>query len=78
MSRLVISIRQSGGQGQIYANSTSTAPNQGSPVAQFTFDASGTTEVKLATPVTTQDLVVWVPLTSTPSGGLFFNSVKVY
>ncbi|MFT8530664.1 MAG: murein biosynthesis integral membrane protein MurJ [Bifidobacterium aquikefiri] len=78
VSRLVISIRQSGGQGQIYANSTSTAPNQGSPVAQFTFDASGTTEVKLATPVTTQDLVVWVPLTSTPSGGLFFNSVKVY
>ncbi|WP_369344302.1 lipid II flippase MurJ [Bifidobacterium aquikefiricola] len=78
VSRLVISIRQSGGQGQIYVNSTPTSPNQGSPVAQFTFDASGTTEVKLATPVSTQDVMVWVPLTSTPSGGLFFNSVKVY
>lgn len=78
VSRLVISIRQSGGQGEVYVNSTATSPNQGDAVAKFTFDASGTTEVKLSSPVTTQDLVVWVPLTSTPSGGLYFNSVKVY
>lgn len=78
VSRLVISIRQSGGQGQIFVNSTAGAPNQGDPVAQFTFDPSGTTTVTLPSPVSTQDLVVWVPLDSTPSGGLYFNSVKVY
>ncbi|MFT8639493.1 lipid II flippase MurJ [Bifidobacterium sp.] len=78
VSRIVISIRQSGGQGQIYANSTATSPTQGTAIAQFSFDSSGTTEVKLSTPVTTQDLVVWVPLTTTPSSGLYFNSVKVY
>jgi putative peptidoglycan lipid II flippase len=78
VSRLVISIRQSGGQGQVYANSTASSPNQGTPVAQFSFDASGTTTVKFSSPVSTQDLVIWVPLDTTPSGGLYFNSVQVY
>ncbi|MGO1346581.1 MAG: murein biosynthesis integral membrane protein MurJ, partial [Bifidobacterium psychraerophilum] len=78
VTRLVISIRQSGGQGQIYANSTASSPNQGDPVAQFAFDASGTTTVTLSKPVSTQDLVVWVPLDTTPSGGLYFNSVQVF
>lgn len=78
VSRLEISIPQSGGHAQIFANSTATQPNQGQALADFSFDPSGTTQVTLPTPVTTQDLVIWVPMDGMPGNTLHFNSVKVY
>ena len=78
VSRLVVSIRQSGGKAQVYAGATSGNPTGGELVGEFSFDPSGTTEVKLNKTVKTQDLVIWVPVDTTPEGGLYFNSVKVY
>ena len=78
VTRLVIQLRQSGGSGQVYVNSTPGRPNQGTSVANFTFDASGATTVKLHKPVHTQDIVIWVPLNSLPTGGLYFDTVQVF
>ena len=56
--RMVIKIRSSGGQGYIRVNAKSS-PNQGEQVAQFEFDASGTTEIKFNKAVETQDILLW-------------------
>ncbi|MBW3088660.1 oligosaccharide flippase family protein [Bifidobacterium sp. 82T24] len=78
VSRLEISIRQSGGKAAVYAGATSANPTGGTKVAEFSFAAGGTTEVKLSKTVKAQDLVIWVPTDTTPEGGLYFNSVQVY
>lgn len=79
VSRVVISIRQHSGQGQIFANATGSQPTPGTAVAQFAFDPSGTTEVRLQHPIHTQDLVIWVPTSALPQEGtLHFNNVTVY
>ena len=78
VSRLTIVAPQSGGHAQIYANSTAAQPNQGQPLADFSFDASGTTQVTLREPVTTQDLVVWVPMDGMPGNTLRFTSVQAF
>ena len=78
VSRLTIVAPQSGGHAQIYANSTAAQPNQGQPLADFSFDASGTTQVTLREPVTTQDLVIWVPMDGMPGNTLRFTSVQVF
>ena len=78
VSRLTIVAPQSGGHAQVYANSTAAQPNQGQPLADFSFDASGTTQVSLREPVTTQDLVVWVPMDGMPGGRLRFTSVQAF
>lgn len=76
VSRFVIGLRTSGGHAFLLAN-TKDDPRTGKHLAEFTFDASGTTEVKF-TPTTTQDLFLWVPLDSLPNNSLYINSVKVY
>lgn len=78
VSRLTIVAPQSGGHAQVYANSTAAQPNQGQPLADFSFDASGTTQVTLREPVTTQDLVVWVPIDGMPGNSLRFTSVQAF
>ncbi|PKV08264.1 murein biosynthesis integral membrane protein MurJ [Bifidobacterium asteroides] len=78
VSRLTIVMPQSGGHAQIYANSTAAQPNQGQPLADFSFDPSGTTQVTLREPVTTQDLVVWVPMDGMPGNSLRFTSVQAF
>ena len=78
VSRLTIVAPQSGGHAQIYANSTAAQPNQGQPLADFSFDPSGTTQVTLHEPVTTQDLVVWVPMDGMPGNTLRFTSVQAF
>ena len=78
VSRLTIVAPQSGGHAQVYANSTAAQPNQGQPLADFSFDASGTTQVTLREPVTTQDLVVWVPMDGMPGNSLRFTSVQAF
>lgn len=78
VSRLDIAIPQSGGHAQIFANATATQPTQGQALADFSFDPSGTTHVTLREPVTTQDLVIWVPMDGMPGNTLHFSSVTVY
>lgn len=83
VSRVVISLRQSGGKGYIYAGATASNPTSGEQVGEFSFDPSGTTRVRLTKRVNTQDIVIWVPVDSTPTSasgavGLYFNSVEVY
>ncbi|PJM74209.1 hypothetical protein CS006_03545 [Bifidobacterium primatium] len=78
VSRVVVSLRQPGGKAAIYAGATSDNPTGGTKVAEFSFAAGGTTEVKLSKSVKTQSLVIWVPSDTTPEGGLYFNSVQVY
>ncbi|BDR53889.1 hypothetical protein KIM372_17970 (plasmid) [Bombiscardovia nodaiensis] len=79
VSRLEISIQQHGGHGQVFANATAAHPTPDQPVAEFTFDASGNTQVSLQRPVTAQDFMVWVPTDGLPpEGGLHFNDVKVF
>ena len=83
VSRVVISLRQSGGKAYIYAGATAGNPTSGEQVGEFSFDPSGTTQVRLTKKVNTQDIVIWVPVDSTPTSasgaaGLYFNSVEVY
>lgn len=83
VSRVVISLRQSGGKAYIYAGATASNPTSGEQVGEFSFDPSGTTQVRLTKRVNTQDIVIWVPVDSTPTSasgaaGLYFNSVEVY
>ena len=75
--RLIIKIRSSGGQGYIRVN-TKSNPTQGEQVAQFEFDASGTTDVKFDKAVETQDILLWVPLDSLPGSQLYIESVQIF
>ncbi|RBP99675.1 lipid II flippase MurJ [Bifidobacterium xylocopae] len=79
VSRLEVSIRQQGGHGQVYANATGSTPTAGGSLADFSFDPSGVTKVMLKKPVTTQDLIIWVPQDGLPEGGtLHFNGVQAF
>lgn len=75
--RFVIKIRSSGGKAYLRAN-TSSNPTQGQQVAEFTFDASGTTTVKFTKPVTSQDFLLWVPMDSLPNNQLYIDSVQLF
>lgn len=75
--RFVVTIRSSGGMGYLLAN-TSDDPSAGTQVAKFTFDSSGTTDIKFTKPVKAQDFLLWVPLDSLPNNQLYINSVKIY
>lgn len=75
--RMVIKIRSSGGQGYIRVNATNS-PSQGEQVAQFEFDASGTTDIKFDKAVETQDIMLWVPLDSLPGNQLYIESIQVF
>ncbi|MCI1241241.1 MAG: murein biosynthesis integral membrane protein MurJ [Bifidobacterium subtile] len=75
--RFVIKIRSSGGTGYLRANAT-TNPTQGEQVAQFSFDASGTTDVKFSKPTNAQDFLLWVPFDSLPGSQLYIDSVQIY
>ena len=75
--RFVVSIRSSGGHGYVIANSKND-PSAGDKVADFTFDASGVTDVKFKKPITAQDFILWVPEGSIPQNGLYINYVKIY
>ncbi|WEV74053.1 hypothetical protein OZX74_00280 [Bifidobacterium sp. ESL0798] len=77
VTRFVVQIRTSGGTGYLIANTTQD-PNAGQQVAQFTFDESGTTEVKLAKPVKSQDFMLWVPMDSLPNHSLYINHVQLF
>ncbi|WEV65847.1 hypothetical protein [Bifidobacterium sp. ESL0764] len=77
VTRFVVQIRTSGGTGYLIANSAQD-PNAGQQVAQFTFDASGTTEVKLKKPVKSQDFLLWVPMNSLPNNSLYINHVQLF
>ena len=74
--RFVIKIRSSGGKGYLRVN-TSSDPTQGSQVAEFSFDASGTTEVRF-TATKAQDFLLWVPMDSLPNNQLYIDSVQIY
>ncbi|WP_296156936.1 kinase [uncultured Gardnerella sp.] len=75
--RFVISIRSSGGHGYLFAN-TKNDPTKGDQVAEFTFDESGTTEVKFNKPIKAQDFLLWVPANSLPNNSLYINSARIY
>lgn len=75
--RFVISIRSSGGHAYLLAN-TKNDPTQGEQVAEFTFDESGTTDVKLSKIVKSQDFMLWIPKGSMPNHSFYINSVKMY
>lgn len=75
--RFVVSIRSSGGHGYLIANSKND-PSAGEKVADFTFDASGVTDVKFKKPITAQDFILWVPQGSIPMNGLYINYVRIY
>lgn len=47
-------------------------------MAQFEFDASGTTDVKFDRTVNTQDILLWVPLDSLPGNQLYIDSFQVF
>ncbi|WP_421787031.1 kinase [Gardnerella sp. DNF00753] len=75
--RFVISIRTSGGHAFLLAN-TKDDPREGTQLAEFTFDESGTTDVKLKKIVKSQDFMLWVPKDTMPKNSLYINSVKLY
>lgn len=75
--RFVVSIRSSGGHGYLIANSKND-PSAGEKVADFTFDASGVTDVKFKKTITAQDFILWVPQGSIPMNGLYINYVRIY
>lgn len=77
VTRFVVRIRTSGGTGYLLAN-TSQDPNAGQQVAQFTFDQSGTTDVKLEKPTQSQDFLLWVPMDSLPNHSLYIEQVQLY
>ncbi|PJM75924.1 murein biosynthesis integral membrane protein MurJ [Bifidobacterium simiarum] len=78
--KMQIAIKGGGGSGQIYAGATQDNPTGGEKVADFNFSDTGVTDVEFTKTVKTQDLVIWVPLDTTPNNGrsLYFNYVKVY
>ena len=69
--------RASGGEAYLRAN-TSSNPTQGQQVAEFTFEASGTTTVMFTKPVTAQDFLLWVPMDSLPNNQLYIDSVQLF
>lgn len=75
--RFVVSIRSSGGHAYLLAD-TKDDPTKGTQVAEFTFDESGTTDVKLKKIVKSQDFMMWVPKDDMPNNSLYINSVKLY
>lgn len=75
--RFVVKIRSSGGKAYLRANTTAD-PNQGEQVAEFSFDASGTTDIKLSKQIKAQDFVLWVPIDSLPNNQLYVNSVQFF
>ncbi|EFA22432.1 putative integral membrane protein MviN [Bifidobacterium gallicum DSM 20093 = LMG 11596] len=77
VSKVVITIKSSGGHGQIIVNSPGN-PTQGQQAADFTFADGGTTEVKLNKAVDTQDVLLWVPIDSLPGGQLYIESMQVF
>jgi putative peptidoglycan lipid II flippase len=77
VQRVRIISRTGGGKAAIYANSTEANPNNGSPLAEFTFkDNQQVTQVDLPQPVQTQDLVIWV--SQQPASGFYYTAVRVY
>lgn len=77
VGRFVITIRSSGGQGHLLAD-TLKDPTAGKTIATFAFDVSLTTEVTIDPVVQTQDLLLWVPLESLPDNQFFIESIAVY
>jgi putative peptidoglycan lipid II flippase len=75
--RFVIHIRSSGGKGHLLAG-TSKDPTQGQQLAEFTFDASGTTDIKFKQQSKTQDYMLWVPMDSLPNNQLYIEKVQLY
>lgn len=75
--RFVVKIRSSGGKAYLRANTTAD-PTQGEQVAEFSFDASGTTDIKLTKQTKAQDFVMWVPIDSLPNNQLYINSVQFF
>jgi putative peptidoglycan lipid II flippase len=75
--RFVVKIRSSGGTAYLRAN-TANNPTQGQQVAQFSFDASGTTNVKFTKSVNAQDFLLWVPADSLPGNQLYIDSVQLF
>lgn len=75
--KMIITIRTSGGQGYLRVNTTAD-PNAGQQVAQFAFAEGGTTEVTFDKPVTTQDILLWVPMDSLPQNQLYINKIEVF
>ncbi|MDF7663097.1 hypothetical protein PT282_00150 [Bifidobacterium sp. ESL0763] len=75
--RFVVRIRSSGGNAFLIAGSNHD-PTQGQQVAQFSFDASGTTDVKLKKKVNTQDFILWVPASSLPNNQLYIEKVQFF
>lgn len=77
--RVDFQLRQPNGSGQIFVNSNAQTPNNGAPVANFTVDAQGNASVTFDQPVNTQEIMIWFPINSLPTGGrLNFASVSVY
>ena len=74
---MVNKIRSSGCKRYIRENATNS-PSQGEQVAQFKFDASGTTDIKFDKAVETQDIMLWVPLDSLPGNQLYIESIQVF
>lgn len=77
VQRVEITSRTGGGQASLYANSDATNPNNGSSLADFSFEEDGAvTQVTLNQPVQTQDLVIWV--SQSPSAGFYYTTIRVY
>ena len=75
--RLSITIRSSGGHAYLRTDTTGD-PTQGTQVADFTFDESGTTDVKFDKVTETQDVIVWVPLDSLPGNQFYIEKVQLF
>ena len=75
--RLNITIRSSGGHAYIRTDTTGD-PAQGTQVAEFTFDESGTTDVRFDKVTETQDVIVWVPIDSLPGNQFYIEKVQLF
>lgn len=79
VSRIVLDSPSVGGTIYVYADSTSSSPQNGSPVGTGTFDASGTTTVTLNSTVNTQSLSIWISSSDFPTNGILrMNGITVY
>ncbi|KAB8291996.1 hypothetical protein [Bifidobacterium avesanii] len=77
--RVDFQIRQTSGSGQVFVNSNAQNPNNGTAVGSFTVDEQGNASVTFDQPVNTQEIVIWFPTQTLPSGGrLTFKSVSVF
>ncbi|MBT1162266.1 murein biosynthesis integral membrane protein MurJ [Bifidobacterium sp. SO1] len=75
--RLKITISTSGGKAYVRTGTTDD-PTKGKQVADFTFAEGGTTEVKFNSVVTTQDVMIWVPMDGLPNGQLYIQKVELF